>query len=825
MQVTSAVSVTWIWLLMMGGVGVVPGGPPLPLDPVLSAVAPQECLWYSATSGLGAADPASTNRSEQLFAEPAVERLYAELESQILAAARRGAGEAPDQKVLAAKIPILLKVMMTRPTAAFIEEVQPGPDETVKIEAGFVLNAGDQRTELEDAIKSLMTIAAMKGLATTPESAGGVEWQRVATPPEAPPVRFGWKDDYFLIAVGEATPARVIERMAGAAPAWLADIRAEHPIEREKAIGYLNVAGILERVKPLAMADDPKAWEGIEKLGITQIRAAHGVSGFDAEGCTTMAHIVTAGERPGLLGLLPHEPLAASDLGAVPKDATLALAFRLNPRHALEHFVDLRTQFEPNARSQFEQAMAAAQEQLGINFRENVIGALGDEWVIYLPGGDLMSSWLNAGAAVGVKDAVKLRPALEKLIQIYQGLAVQQAGAAINKSTVGEHTIFTLQINGAPVPVSPSLCLTDERMIIGLSSQAVQAAIDRKPEDSLAAAEPVAAALSGDAPAVLTYIDTPQVVRSLYPLAQMGLMMAGAELQKQGVQINPAIIPPMETIVKHLRPSVATFAHAKDGFHMTSRGTFPGGGNLASSAPVAAAMLLPAIQSARQAARNAQELNSLKQLALAALNYESAMKELPRDIYSDDGKPLLSWRVRVLPYMEQNALYQQFKLDEPWDSANNRPLMEQMPEVFKSPSSGDLGTKTRFVALAGPATLFPGNNRVRLRDVLDGTSNTILFVQANPETAVEWTKPGDIEFDAQQPFAGLATPEGQFLAVFNDGAARPLSLGIGAEVLNALVTRAGKEAIEHKATVAPPAPWLYDTDEPDGVLEPAAVAP
>jgi hypothetical protein len=821
MAASSTVGVAWIWLVMLGGIGAVPAGPPLPLDPVLSAIAPEDCLWYAATSGVGEADPQSANQTEQLFAEPAVQRFFAELEKQIVAAVRAGAGDAPDGKVIVAKGTAVLKILMARPSAAYVEDVTVGSDKKVSVEAAFVLSAGPARAELEDAIKSLASLAEVKGLKTTAESAAGVEWQRIQTPPQVPAVRYGWKGDYLIIAVGDMTPARLLERMGGEAPPWLTQIRSEHPIPREKSIGYLNVAGILERIQPVVAAEDPNAWPTIERLGLTQISSLHVVSGFDETGCVNLGHLVTDGDRPGILGFLPHEPLEAEDLQVVPKDALLALACRLDPSETLEHALTLASQFEPQARAGFEQGLAQVQAQLGVNVRDDIVKSLGNGWVVYLPGGDLMSSWLNTAGAVGVKDAARLRPAVARLIEIARMQMAQTGDAAINESTVGGHQIYTLQIMGAPVPITPSLCITDKRMIVGLSSQAVQAAIDRQPADSLASSEIVSEALSGgDGPAGLAYQDTTQLVRSLYPWVQMGLQMASVELQKQGLRLDASIIPPAETIVKHMRPSVATWSHGDDGFRMTSRGTLPGGGNFASAAPVAVAILLPAVQSARHAARESQEMNNLKMLALAALNYESANKNLPSDIYSDDGKPLLSWRVRVLPYMEEQALYNRFNLDEPWDSPNNRPLMDQLPRALQSPSSpADLGSRTRFLALKGPQTLFPGNQRLRIAQVTDGTSNTLLFVEARPDAAVEWTKPADINFDAERPFAGLAAPEGRFLAAFNDGSVRRISLAIGAETMKALATRNGEEVIDREALEAPSAPHLYDPNDPDSVAD------
>jgi hypothetical protein len=261
--------------------------------------------------------------------------------------------------------------------------------------------------------------------------------------------------------------------------------------------------------------------------------------------------------------------------------------------------------------------------------------------------------------------------------------------------------------------------------------------------------------------------------------------------------------------------------HAKDGFHFDSQSSLPGAGNMAAAAPVGAALLLPAVAKAREAAQTAQETNTLRQLALAALNNESATQMLPDDIRDKDGKPLLSWRVRVLPYLEENTLYTRFKLDEPWDSPNNRPLLDQMPPIYQSPSGGT-ANKSRFVAFKGEHTLFPPEGKMQIRKVTDGTSNTLLFVQTPPENAVEWTKPEDIDFDPAKPLAQLQSPRGFFLAAFCDGSVQRLSLGIGDELMKALVTRDGEEVVDRAKLDQPPAPAASTAPQPQRVEEPPA---
>jgi RNA polymerase sigma factor (sigma-70 family) len=136
--------------------------------------------------------------------------------------------------------------------------------------------------------------------------------------------------------------------------------------------------------------------------------------------------------------------------------------------------------------------------------------------------------------------------------------------------------------------------------------------------------------------------------------------------------------------------------------------------------------------------------NHLKQIGLAIHNYADTNKALPAQaIYDKEGKKaLLSWRVALLPYVEQNALYQEFKLDEPWDSANNKKLIGKMPQTFEL----DFGPKrvgyTYYQALTGPGTAFDGSKASKFDDFARGLSNIMLVAEA--KQPVIWTKPEDL---------------------------------------------------------------------------------
>jgi hypothetical protein len=213
--------------------------------------------------------------------------------------------------------------------------------------------------------------------------------------------------------------------------------------------------------------------------------------------------------------------------------------------------------------------------------------------------------------------------------------------------------------------------------------------------------------------------------------------------------------------------------------------------------PTLQSVLQPALLQSRRAAMRSQSVNNLKQIALAMHMYVDPHKTFPPAYLAKDGKPLLSWRVLILPYLEQQELYKQFNLDEPWDSEHNRALLKQMPKVYQNPASKVGGEgRTVYLTPRGKDTVFPGAGGIAMKEIRDGTSNTILIVEVDDAHAVEWTRPDDWAFSAEKPSAGLGGGiDDIFNAALADGSVRSIKLNIDPRILRALFTRAGGEAI------------------------------
>lgn len=182
------------------------------------------------------------------------------------------------------------------------------------------------------------------------------------------------------------------------------------------------------------------------------------------------------------------------------------------------------------------------------------------------------------------------------------------------------------------------------------------------------------------------------------------------------------------------------------------------------------------------------------------LNYNDSHGHMPPAVvYGKDGQPLYSWRVLLLPYIEQQDLYKQFHLDEPWDSPHNLLLLDRMPMVYAPPprkKSRMPSCHTVCHVFVGKGSAFEDKAELKIPDDFpDGTSNTVLIVEAGPP--VPWTKPEEISYDADAPLPHLDTLFPDIIRLtLADGSRRHVRKDIGESTLRAAITRNGGEKNE-----------------------------
>ena len=800
----SAVVMLVVALFGGGFFGLPVSVPPLPADPVIERSATEGCLLHAALRGVADPDGSSANQTEQLLADEEVQEFLRDLLAELVKMAGTAA-EAAGPPLPVEQLTDLLGVIATRPVSLTVEKLAMQPGSPPEIDALLIVHPGEKRKAFDKALAGILQRvlggappAAADGLVRLPTGDG-------------PLLGWGYRDDYFVFAVGDAAIERsgeIVAAGAAQAPAWKAMLVERMPVERQSTLAYLDAAAIRELI--LEQVPDPAVRQMVTALGLDGLSMVGSVSGMTAEGVSSATWLGFSGEPRGVFAAGEGKPLAAADFAIVPPDAIMAQVVKFDMAATLEQVLDGIGKVEPRAAADARGGLEQFRAVVGLDLQKHLLEPLGDTWRFFMPpgGGPLFPAM---ALVIDVRDAKTFGKSHKVLLRIARDAAAA-AGQPIDfeESRYRDETIFTLRTGGEiPIPITPAWCLTDDELIVTISPQLVRTLLARTDsDDSLAGVPEVREALEKGRTTLVSYMDASTLVSSLCGVYEMVAPMARSTMAQQGIEVDMPPLPPSSVIRPHARPAVSAFRHlGDDGLVTESTATIPLGplssGGLVGSGPattgVLVGLLLPAVQAAREAARRTQAMNNFKQMLLAMHIHADATRKFPAQAITDeDGKPLLSWRVQILPYIEQNELYQQFHLDEPWDSEHNLALLDKMPAVYANPSGLPASEGlTTFVVPTGEGTLFPEPGRSpRFEDVTDGTSNTIALVEVTADRAVPWTKPDDVVIDFDDPLAAFrgARPGG-FLAGTMDGAVRMIGDFIDAETLKAMFTPNGGEAV------------------------------
>lgn len=805
--------------LMFPG-GMVTSLPPLPEDKTLLSAAPEECLFYLSWYGMDTPRADSRNRTERLLAEPEVQQLAAGVWKGILQAVR-AEGDDPESALWADEVLPLIKTALTRPTALYVSHVDFAGGNP-NMDGALVVNLGRDAAAARDTLLKLETIM---GLGTRQVTIGGVAFRELQLPPGSPTVRWGLRGEHLIVAVGLDTAEKVVQRMAdgGGPPSWLRALHQRLPVERPAFVQYVNLQRIMEYAAPFT-ALMPQWHRALDTLGLNDLQYMGFVSGLDAEDAVSHCALATRGRPRGLLGMAGQAPLRTQDLQRIPGDATWAVALRCDAARFYRDALQMLANIDPSVASEFQEEIAGAEREWGFNILTDLLEPLGDTWVMYNSPGEGGLLFTGATLVVPLRDAQRAR----RTHDIIVGLLRQEWGEAnVIASPFAGHTLHTLVFD-EPVPLAPAWCLTDQELVVALYPQAIKSYLARSGGTTLADRAEVARLLqpdaSGRAPCCICYENTPELFALTYPLLQAMAPMVAGELRRQGFDVEPALLPRAGAILPHLRPGMMTVAAGEDGVYFTSRGTLAGlSGTTTWLLPMmlwlsvtgSAVDAVPADVAGEHVGRQVESANQLRQLAVAMHNYHGAHDRFPAPHSNNaQGKPLLSWRVHLLPYLGEDELYRQFKLDEPWDSDHNKKLIARMPKVFAAPRERLEPGHTCFQVPVGEKTIFPpavgANPRgLSLASINDGASNTILIVETAPEQAVPWTAPVDWKFDPESPKAGLFGRRGGRCALaMADGSLRIFTADVEVATLRALLTRNGGEVIDPEGPHPPAQPAI-----------------
>jgi prepilin-type processing-associated H-X9-DG protein len=544
--------------------------------------------------------------------------------------------------------------------------------------------------------------------------------------------------------------------------------------------------------------------------------------GFQENALVSITRVIAPAPRRGLATVFDQPVLDGRNLPPVPvglNDLTIA-SVDLGVLH------DRLTGALPNGDVLVRRFSETFWQKSGIKLREDLLTRLGPRLAFYIApekidtpltpiGG--FTAWLfhlpKFTALIEVKDSQAFGGTLETLVAAanreLKDLA--RGGPALELRRLEGNVGYELWIppERLPLPAGyrPTLLVGKEFAAIATSTDAARRALN--PEGDKPA---TAAARALPANAIFLNASDPRgsmpdwVANLPFLIQLLGAASRGAPPMRNlgflsEIRVDATQVPLPDEIRTQLFPATTTASVDSTGLTITSRAAVPSMTG-ANAAPLAVALLLPAIRSARAAAYRSQSVNNMKQIGLAMHNYHAVHNTFPAAaICDDDGKPLLSWRVAILPFIEGgDALYGEFHLDEPWDSPHNKTLLDKMPAVFRPVK---VTTKDPFLTFyqvfVGNGALFETSEAAAINTITDGTSNTIMAVEGGKP--VPWTKPDDLPYDPEKPFprlGGMKFPGG-FNVLFGDGSVRFLKNSINVDVLRALISKAGGEVIDADA--------------------------
>jgi Protein of unknown function (DUF1559)/Protein of unknown function (DUF3352) len=794
------------------GAGLPTGMPPGPDDPALMALISSDHVGFAYWPGMAAVD-GNANPTEKFMAQPELAAFVKRAREALLAEVKESLVDALPESIdsMAAVIDELAWGPMSRPTLMVItdENLLDRKDETL-IGIALVNQLGEKTAEIEKHFKAWSTAARKENAdSVTTENGAELIELKVKGPMESFLVTV--RDGYLLFGTDRKWMANcVLKNNSNVAKSeLLAKIEKELPVERRSSIAYLEMSKVKDllpaRGDPIADLDRliPYLSQQLENL-----QSISFVTGLDSRGFLTRAKFeVKAGES--VMNLLPSRPLSPELLEALPGNLTGGIAMRLSPAQFLD---DLKVQVESATGEgrAFEQMLESSNDFLGVKLREELLEVMDDFAFFYskFNMADPVKGWV---LGVRLRDEMSFQDMLNR-INIRVGEFMQNNGMQFREVVNNGVTIHSIQTNDFGLPTEFSYALVEKYLVFSLDAATIGNFVRNLRREDNFSHKPAVEALFADCeryqlprPTMIAELDTAAIANLLFPLAMQFL---GNQPLTPGGKLVFNDLPSVEVLTDQVAPNLTALFKTETGFQVVHRQTYPGTSPLP-FAGAALAFSVPMSIAGQPLGAVAESQNNVRQLILAAHNHESAYQKLPPSFTADaEGKPLLSWRVKILPFLEEQELYEQFHHDEPWDSEHNLKLAAKMPDAFKHPRMKLAEGKTVYLGVTGKDGILvspQGNPKAAngrgLNSVVDGTSNTVMIVEVAEKNAVTWTAPGDFDFEQHpgnlaQELAFFWGADKKAIVGMADGSVYLLKPNFPEKELRALMTCSGSEVID-----------------------------
>ena len=663
-------------------------------------------------------------------------------------------------------------------------------------------------------------------------------------------IAFWHEGGNVVVAIGMDAARQIIQTAEGQHASLAGNARWSALRESDKFtvdyLGWLDTKPLLTQFGgmpiPNSQGGEPLTIGAVaEWLGLSNLNGMTFHGGYSGAETWSHSELSCDGAMTGLLSLLQQKPLTLADLPPLPPECSSFGAARFDLQSALNLVLQKAGQAVEQmdgarAKEQFDQGLAGAVQFLGLNSSDELSLGLGDIWCAYADTAALpIPIGISPGIAISIRDRDTLLMGLDRLILLAESMPDSEQ-FSIRKSSKNGNLYISVSINQLPILV-PTMVVTQNWLVAGVTPATAQGFVMRA-EGKLPSWKPnaqVAEALA-ELPAdfsSITISDPAPGYRQMLSYAPMAMAMAESQILPDlapGAKLPFGVedIPNAEIVTASMFPNVAVGVPTPEGIVNYSRSSVPANplGGIASttSVPILVALLLPAVQQAREAARRTQSKNNLKQLALAMHNYHAVYNHFPRGTVDSPGlepDDRVGWVYPLLPYMEQFNLYNQLPADEiakGWRSKNlamgnisqTAIATLQNPSTPRREASGSMD----YVGISGigpNSAALPGNDKragvfgydrvTRLRDIHDGTSNTLMIGDsAVPNASFLAGGKESVRGFSQKPYLNgpdnIGSPHpGVVQFCLADGSVRTISVEVEDSVLEALATKAGGEIV------------------------------
>ena len=734
---------------------------------------------------------ANGSAPEKWLAQPEIQNMFSKLQEAIKKSMSGGPISDEMSQALATELP---GVMMQQPWVAYVPNLGntdelPGNAATMMM----LIPEGETQQKVKTLIKTQLQDKPTESLTLY-----GSEFSKVNMGSDNPELQIGFHKNFLMVGGGVDSLKELFSNAKTGTPNWAKEIVKQAKMDRVAGFMNFSASSVLK-----SFNDGPLSQQIPDYIGLDEFKGISAVIGIKDDRMVAHGVLKCPRDGDGIFSLFDGEALTTKSLNQIPDNVDTAFAVNLKPAE-IWNFIDNAATQENDPTLKIVSTQVKQITGLGLDeiVQNHLTGAFYSYSVL-----DLVNPAGKTIIGLGIKDVAPFRKALEKAVTTFQ-----QQGVPIEPSDSSGNKIYTVNVlvNDAgdrfaiQPGVEPSFCLVDDFLYIGMTPGAVRTHLRKvkRPSGKLSSNEQVQRmfdkSVNGGQPMGFYYMNT----KKMLELGSSMLSVAGPFLQQSEFEFDLEDIPSADILARGVEPNLVGIYRKDDGIHLVEHHSIPGVATYAISG-VAVGMLLPAIQQVRYAARRTQSMNNIRQLILAAFNYESANKSFPA-AYSqvENGKPLLSWRVHLLPHLGQQELYEKFRLDEPWDSPDNKKLIELMPAAFDNPNLALEPGKTSYLGVSGksgvlaiPDSANKTGRGIGLGSISDGASNTIMILESNSENAAIWTKPDYLDADAVEDVLSIAGGIDGINAGFADGSVQTLR-DVDNQSLKKMMTRNGGEVVE-----------------------------